>query len=239
MSIDHVGSTAKRGIPASIARSFVVSALLVSAAALLALLVSAYFFVYRPYRGVIAAAQLNLVAQQVQTRLRTIVQRAEAVAELRRDYGRNGLIDLDHVDRLVKLFGPMLLRGPNVSSMAIAEETGREVLLFRQADNQWVTRVTDPESRSGKALFQTWNSNWALVGGEVRESDYDARLRPWFVGALAITTGDSIYWTPPFVFKSTQAPGLSAVVRWTDPSGRRYISTTDICLLYTSPSPRD
>jgi len=231
-SAQRIGLEAQRQVPASISRSFVQSIVLVTATALLALLTSAYLFVYKPYRGQIATAQLNVVAQQVQAKLRTIVLRVEAVARLRRDYGRSGLIDLDHVDHLVKLFGPYLLRGPDVSSLAIAEETtGREVLLFRQPDGQWVTRVTRPDATKGKALFQTWSSDWVRTSEEVRDSDYDARQRPWFVGTLALASADTVYWTAPFVFKSTQMPGLSAVVRWTDPKGRRFISTTDVGLL--------
>lgn len=223
--------SAHPGVPESIGRSFVQSIILVTAAALLALLISAYVFVYEPYESRIAAAQLNLVAQQVQAKLLTIVLRVEAVAKLRRDYGRSGLIDLDHVDQLVKLFGPYLLRGPDVSSLAIAQETGREVLLFRQADGQWVTRITRPDTWNGKALFQTWNSDWVSIQEEVRDSTYDARQRPWFIDAQALPSTEDIYWTAPLVFKSTQLPGMSAVVRWTDPKGRRYISTTDVGLV--------
>jgi PAS domain S-box-containing protein len=230
-SAQSTGLAAHRRVPQSIGRSFVQSIILVTSAALLALLISAYVFVFEPYRGQITTAQLNLVAQQVQAELHTLVLRVEAVAKLRRDYGRSGLIDLDHVDQLVKLFAPYLLRGPSVSSMAIAQETGHEVLLLAQADGQWVTRISRPDQRRGKALFQTWNSDYALVKEEMRDTDYDARQRPWFVDALARPGTDAVYWTAPYVFRSTQLPGLSAVVRWTDPTGRRFISSTDVGLL--------
>ena len=230
-STQSTGLAAHRRAPQSIGRSFVQSIILVTSAALLALLASAYVFVFEPYRDQIATAQLNLVAQQIQARLHTLVLRVEAVAKLRRDYGRSGLIDLDRVDQLVKLFGPYLLRGPNVSSMAIAQETGREVLLVAQGDGQWMTRLSQPDQRKGKAQFQTWNSDYALVKEEMRDTDYDARQRPWFVDALARPSTDAVYWTAPYVFRSTQLPGLSAVVRWIDPKGRRFVSSTDVGLL--------
>jgi hypothetical protein len=47
----------------------------------------------------LASAQLSLVSEQVEAQLRTLVNRAEAIAHLNHDWGQRGLIDTEHAER--------------------------------------------------------------------------------------------------------------------------------------------
>jgi signal transduction histidine kinase/CheY-like chemotaxis protein len=211
-------------------RSLVRSA---SAIALLSLTVfssSVYFLLYRPMVLELASAQLNVTSEQVTSRLRTLVARAEAVAHLNHDWGSRGLIDIEHPQRYNDLLRAQIEHGPQLSSMVAAHESGRELLLLRMPDGRWLNRYTNPADGSKQAHFLTWSADGKLEKDEWRESDYDARTRPWFKGGMAESADDAIYWTPPYVFRSTQEPGMSAVVHWSGPDGGRYAMTSDIRL---------
>jgi len=210
-------------------RSLLLSASALVLASLAAFVVSLYAFVYRPLAQDVAAAQLGVASEQVEARLRTLVGRAEAVARINHDWGRSGLIDATHVERVNELLLPLLRRGPQLSSMVVAHESGRELLLVRLHDGRWMNRLTDPAA-GRRARYLSWSAAGKLEKDETREVDYDARVRPWFQGAMALSSEEDVHWTSPYLFRSTQEPGLSLAVRWTAPDGR-YAMGSDLTLI--------
>jgi len=215
----------------SVARSLWTWSALVATASLVLAFASAQWLVYEPARRSVADAELRRAAAQVVSQTQSLVQRVDSIARLRRDWGRAGLIHLQNQEDLVRMFCPLLAHGPNVSSIAIARDSGEELLLLEPSDGQCRTRHTDPDRLPGRAVFTAWSLDGAALRVETLESDYDARKRPWFVQSHAAADADAVTWTPPFLFRSTQRPGISAVVRWTTPQGERFTSTTDIDLL--------
>ena len=214
----------------SIALSFVKSTLTITSLVLLALGAAAYFFVYEPSRRALASTELNAAFDAVDAQLRQLIVRAEAIARIRRDWGVSGLIDLGRPQDIVRLFGPVLDRGPTISSLAIADESGREVLLRRTPDGARVTRFTDPGRLKGESIVQNWTASGQPGTEQIGASDYDARRRPWFTGAQTLGDPQGVYWTEPYTFVSTHSPGISAVVRWVGPDAKQYTSSSDIDL---------
>ncbi len=222
----------------SIAHSFVVWALLITSVALLALALAANLLVYEPARRALSAQALDSAAWRVEAQIHSLTLRVEAIARQRREMGRSGIIDIDDAQRMVRMQGPIISDGPNVSSMAIANDDGAELLLYGTGRLARSTRYTDPDHLHGKAVVRAWGPGGAPLGEQTVDSDYDARTRPWFKLAHE-RPADAVSWTDPFVFRSTQLPGMSAVVRWETPDGRRFTSTTDIQLLDLSRFSRD
>ncbi len=222
---------ARRGGERSIAQGLLLSSLFVASMALLLSIAAAQVLVYEPARRAVAVAELDAVADRVDARLDVLVQRVEALARLRRDWGRSGLIDIDRPAEVVRLTEPLLMRGPGVAGVAIADETGRELLLYTDAGGHLMTRETDPAARPGQAVLSRWDATGKLVSREARDSGYDARMRPWFVEARNAPDSDAVAWTAPFVYQSLQLPGMSAVVRWKGADGHVYTSSTDVTLL--------
>jgi signal transduction histidine kinase/ActR/RegA family two-component response regulator len=204
--------------------------LLITSMVLLALGSTAFVTVYEPSRKALATIELDAAFDVVNAQLKQVLVRAEAIARIRRDWGVSGLVDLSRPQDIVKLLGPLLDRGPRMSGFTIASETGQEVLVRLTPNGERITRITDPQRLKGKSIVRTWSPLGQPLTEEVRKSDYDARLRPWFRGAQAISDPEGVYWTEPYTFVSTQAPGISAVVRWTAPDGTRFTGSTDIDL---------
>jgi len=215
---------------ASVRRSLLLAAFAIVLGALAVVISCLYIFFYRPRTHELAGAQLRAVSERVEARVQGLVARVEAIAQLNRDWGRRGLIDSEHPENFNAMLRPLIERGPQLSAMVVAHESGRELLLMRGAGGRWQNRLTDPATTGKRARFLTWSDDARLQADETREFDYDARERPWFKGAMALASDDDIYWSAPYQFRSSQEPGLSAVVRWTAPDGR-HAMTTDIKLL--------
>jgi len=101
-------------------------------------------------------------------------------------------------------------------------------------DGTWVNRLSDPDHWGKKTYWLTWNKQRELVNVDMRESDYDARTRPWFKAALALASDDQVAWTAPYIFFTTKAPGITASMRWTAADGTQYIISHDVDLLNLS-----
>ena len=215
----------------SIQRSLLAASLLAATVALLLSAAAAQVFVYEPMQRSLAAAELTAATQAVDADFATLFQRVETTARLRADWGQAGLVTADDERVLVRLMAPVLLNEPDVSSVAIAEASGREMLLRKAADDSYILRLTDPDVMHGVEVDTRWTRDGEAGVGVRTSSDYDARRRPWFKLAMAAGNKGRVVWTDPFVFRSTGMPGLSAVVRWTGPGGRSFASTTDVTLL--------
>ncbi len=57
--------------------------------------------------------------------------------------------------------------------------------------------------------------------------DFDPRQRVWYQGALKT---DGIYWTAPYVFYTTRAPGITAAIRFTQAGSADQVFGVDITL---------
>ncbi len=57
--------------------------------------------------------------------------------------------------------------------------------------------------------------------------DFDPRRRSWYQGALKT---DGIYWTAPYVFYTTHAPGITAAIRFTQAGSADRVFGVDITL---------
>jgi len=214
----------------SIRRSLVFGSVALVTLALLICAIGIYFLLYRPLVKELAASASGRAAVQVTADLETIFVRVEAIAQLEREWGIRGLIDVDRLDSSNALLRPLLKGTSGITSFAIARDDGREILISSEAGGRWFNRLTDPDVRSGVGRFVTYDESDRVVGDELRKTDYDARKRPWFLAAAAMPRDDGIHWTRPYQFVSSGEPGLSAVARWTAPDGHRYAIASDVWL---------
>jgi len=142
-----------------------------------------------------------------------------------REWGEAGRLDLDDPGGLNEKLGAFMRRHPWVTSCMIADESGREHLLLRTGDH-WRSRQTLDPDGTQRVVWSSWSVD-SPVPTETEETlGYDPRTRPWFIGA---GPGDS-YWTEPYTFFTTQAPGITASAAFTF-GGRRFVVGLDVLLL--------
>jgi PAS domain S-box-containing protein len=146
-----------------------------------------------------------------------------------RDWVRSGVVHLDNVPELNRVMIPVLLQRSIVSSIHLADATGREVLLLKTPDG-WRNRVTNVPLKGKHQHWLTWKDSRTLVSEEWKDQDYDPRKRPWYTGALSAPE-NVVHWTAPYLFATSQEPGITAAVRWTDAAtGQTMVVAFDVLL---------
>ncbi|MGE0632799.1 MAG: ATP-binding protein [Pseudobdellovibrionaceae bacterium] len=189
-----------------------------------------YFLIYTPFAKKLADTQLQDSSEQVRVHLNALVKRLESLSHSAQDWGSEGLIDLDDVEKFRRLFQTILLNGPDISSVVVADEDGNEILLVRMVGDRWMARKSRAKTWKDKAEFYHWSAAGVLEKKETLSSTYDSRTRPWFKTGQMIQNENEVRWTEPFIFKSTQEPGMSAVVKWTGKNGKAYYLANDLLL---------
>jgi len=138
-------------------------------------------------------------------------------------WAREGMLDIEQPRAFNRLMIPVLQQRNIVSSIHLATDEGRELLLL-QTPTGWRNRLTDVPRHGKRQHWLSFADARTPTTEEWLEQDYDPRQRPWFAEAL-VTPENQIHWTSPYMFKTTGEPGITAVIRWHEPaSGRRWIS---------------
>lgn len=136
-------------------------------------------------------------------------------------------------ERLVERFIAVIRQLPRVSSLLVADESGREFMLLHTAPGfeVWQTR---PLEGGGFERRRTWSDWNAPLESRL---DYNPLVRPWFTGAMenlrrseGTGRGPALYWTEPYTFFTTHDPGITASIAMRDPAGRAHVVGFDILL---------
>jgi serine phosphatase RsbU (regulator of sigma subunit) len=177
----------------------------------------------------------NLTVTEVE--LQRFFGPVEAALRTAADWGNRGLLDDDRPDRLNPLFQPLLTEFPQVSTVVVADDTGREYMLLRTAAG-WENRETRRSQWGSRTRWHLWRDGEPKPEIVTRDLDYDPRRRPWFQGALRAQVnlvrgtddGPRIYWTRPYTFFDTGAPGMTVALPFGNGRKRRRIVAFDISL---------
>ncbi len=183
-----------------------------------------------PTAGSLAEAQMGLVSEQLEARVARLLQTVEATLRSSRGWGMNGDLDHSQLPRFNEFFFPVIANHGEINSVIFADETGREILLLRTDEGKWLNRISNPAEWGRRTYWLTWNAERQLESVELRELDYDARQRPWFIGAMRLADDGHLHWTEPYVFFTSRQPGITAAGRWTAKDGRRFVIAHDVHL---------
>ncbi|MCL4196274.1 MAG: SpoIIE family protein phosphatase [Phycisphaerales bacterium] len=223
-------------------RDLVLLALLMGGAALLVFWVAS--------RRAIRTHSASIIRQTLETTERELESFFDPVGlslQVARGWGESGALSLmapsDVVgaeaaeaavrERLVERFIAVVRQLPRISSLLVADETGREFMLLHTARGfeVWQTR---PREDGGFERRRTW-SDWNAPPES--RLDYDPLVRPWFNGAMenlrrseGTGRGAALYWTEPYTFFTTHDPGITASIAMRDPAGRAQVVGFDILL---------
>ena len=140
-------------------------------------------------------------------------------------------------ESLDNYFVPIVERIPQLSSLMYAHENGDEYMLLKSG-GAWQSRQTRPATWGPWEDWREWLPDADERPVQRREVDYDARRRPWFIGAIERlhTLGEGaplrnrIHWTAPYKFFTTKEPGVTASVAHRIASGRVVVLGFDILL---------
>jgi two-component system, sensor histidine kinase and response regulator len=213
----------------SIRFSLILRGALIVLATLMLFAASAYYLAVVPAMHELAEAQMGQASDQLDARLRRLLEGVETTLETSRQWGADGLLAHDRLRQFNALFVPVLQHHAEISSVLFTHESGREIFLVRRDDGSWQNRLSDPRKWGDTSYLVAWAGD-REESRTVNPRLYDARTRPWFQGAMALPADGDIYWTEPYLFFFNGEPGISASTRWTAPDGSRYVIAHDVLL---------
>jgi PAS domain S-box-containing protein len=198
---------------------------------LAAFTLSLYLLIGRPTVDRLAESQMQLAAEQLEARLTRLLKTVEVTLRSSQGWGKSAHIDQTRLLRFNEFFFPIIANHGEITSVIFAHESGREILLLMTDDGRWTNRISNPAEWGNQTYWITWNKDREIESVEMRERNYDARLRPWFKGAMALPNDHSVHWTEPYIFFTTKEPGITAAMRWTDADGSTYVIGHDVRLI--------
>ncbi len=173
---------------------------------------------------------LALAGTQVHERLSAFFDHVALDLEDAKSRGVSGRFSLEDPAALNAWFFPYLSHARAVSSVLFADEQGKEVLLLQLSDGNWMNRLSDPVRNPGRIRVIRRRHDGEVISDRQEASDYDSRIRPWFQGAMALSSDSLLNWTKPYTLFTTREPGFTVSTRWTGVDGKRYILAFDVLL---------
>ena len=180
----------------------------------------------------LAGVILEKTVSQVDLNLRQFFEPATRDLELLRGWEGAGLLAAEDAAAMNRLLVPLLRANRQLSAVMLADERGREHILFHFGDS-WRSRQTRRDTWGPRAAWLEWSDDRITPIASSRPSDYDPRDRPWYRGALqarAAASGPAVYWTEPYVFYTAKAPGMTAAIAFEGRDGRVRVLGVDVLL---------
>ncbi len=191
--------------------------------------VSFYQFRAKPLALERAEASQREAGEHMASKLDGLASQVERVVLTLRGWVQDGVVRVDDPIGLNGVLIPVIQERSVVSSIHVANNEGREVLLLK-APEGWKNRITDVPRKGQKQNWLVWENARQRISEEWKDQDYDPRKRPWFTGAMSAPE-NKVFWTAPYMFQTTQEPGITAALRWTDKSsGRQWVVALDVLL---------
>ncbi len=170
----------------------------------------------------VAAALVQNVQQQADSRLRSFFEPIPVTLRLIRDWSEDGSLDRRDEQATASQLAPLMVELPHIAAVILADETGREFFLRREGES-WLVRIrTSGDATDATLLTTRWPPETPERTAKESRLDYDPRDRPWFADALNVADPPFIHWTTVYTFYATGEPGISAALSWPDPE-----ATTD------------
>ncbi|MDK9716590.1 MAG: ATP-binding protein, partial [Trichlorobacter sp.] len=189
-----------------------------------------YLLQARPLAQRYAAAERREASARVVAHMQTMANQLEEVLLTSRHWVDNGLANVDDPATFNRIFMPVIREHGVISSVHLATDEGREILLLK-SPTEWKNRITDIPRHSKTQRWLHWSDARTLNAEERIEQDYDPRQRPWFSEVVSQAAEGKIHWTAPYIFQTTRDPGITASLSWTDRrSQRRFVIAFDILL---------
>jgi serine phosphatase RsbU (regulator of sigma subunit) len=178
---------------------------------------------------------IDQAMETVEARLGAFLDPALVSLRLAETWDAAAQLDPEDLEGVNRMFLPLLVEYPQMSSLIVADDSGREYLLMRTATG-WLNRLSRPEEWGERTYWREWSERQDLFEESWREFEYDARTRPWFLSEAATRAQPSpkgagrIRWTDPYIFATTRELGITASTRYEPEDGEARVLGVDLLL---------
>lgn len=144
---------------------------------------------------------------------------ADDAAALSAGLAESDVLDTRDRTQLTRYFFEILQARDDFEGLYYGDEAGNFTFVNRAADLPDAAfrakLISTEPNRRVRLIWYTpdFESVSARIDGK---DDFDPRVRPWYRAAMA---GPGVAWTPPYIFFSAQAPGITASIPVSGPDG--------------------
>ena len=122
----------------------------------------------------------------------------------------------------------MLNQVPNLEGFYVADGGGDFIMVRRDPAGGTDTKLIVNTPGARQVSFVHLDAAGQALGRVADPGDdFDPRQRVWYQGALKI---DGVYWSPPYIFYTTKAPGITAAIRLKRSGGMNRVFGVDLTL---------
>ena len=169
---------------------------------------------------------------RVETELRRFFEPIPPILHIFQDWSKADRAHELDPQFLNVLFAPVLATSPQIAGLSIGDSDGNGFMLARNvADDGYVNQLVTADTAGNETRWLEWREIGGPVEERIEQDAYDPRTRPWY----KLAAGDeqptpTVYWTEPYPFFSSGAPGITAAARLNDPAGRVTVISLDLLL---------
>ena len=117
----------------SVRVSLLLRAFLIVVMALGVFAISTYAFIVAPTIERLADTQMRETVGELNSRVQRLLATVEVTLNTSRHWGLNNSLTLDQVEKFNEFFFPVIENHPEISSVLVAHESGREILQIGRA----------------------------------------------------------------------------------------------------------
>lgn len=212
--------------------------------ALLLFSLGIYLLLIQPTMERVANAQMQQTSSEMEASIAQLAHGTETILyTLRGVLERNSLsksppadstqpwpADITKIAELNHFFLPFIDNNASISSLHLARQDGSELLVMRDASGRAFNRLSQPSTSGNRVQQLLWDDDLKQFTRQDVDSTYDARSRPWFQQARRDAGKKQVSWTQPYLFYTTQDPGITVSQQFRTPDGQHYILALDIKL---------
>jgi two-component system sensor histidine kinase/response regulator len=175
--------------------------------------VAGYWLMIAPLQEERARSEASRAVDQTAASIASTVGSTERSLETAAAWGLSGLYSINKPESFLATFIPIMRFRPQITSVHLADDSGRELMLARAADGNWNVRRVDGPKNPDRQFLSVWSSGGELQKEETSFAPYDPRQEDWFKTAIAAAREFNIVWSAPHIFEDGYV-GIPAVVRW-------------------------
>ncbi len=192
--------------------------------------VSFFWFALLPLADQIASDQFDLTATRVEASLGQVFRPPEQLLVMGQGWLDGQAPSLESSQAFNAIFKPVLRASPHLTSVVAGTDSGQGWLLLQLGDNRWRNRTTDVARWGSQRQWLAEHVGDSAPQPRWVEQQYDPRQRPWYLGALALPSDGTVFWSAPYTFFTTGDPGITASMRMRLHDGHTLVLGLDLTL---------
>ncbi|ULH14380.1 diguanylate cyclase [Deinococcus sp. KNUC1210] len=158
--------------------------------------------------------------------VRAYLQTAVQIVRINRSLILSGQLEADNTSEVTLTFNTMLYAIDQLDGVLLAHPDGRFAYVRRDRTGRYIKVIDDISKQQSTVTLL--NADNRMLSRTVAADRYDPRKRPWYM--LAQQHPETPVWTAPYVFSSSQLPGVTVATALNNRRGETVIVGTDVQL---------